>query len=57
MKFVLMLSLVLISSILLALMKDKIHEFSEFGCLDFLVFSSIKLEFEINVLSPLLFQN
>ncbi len=42
MKFVLMLSLVL-SSILFALMKDKIYEFSQFGCLDFLVFSFYKI--------------
>jgi len=56
MKFVLFLSFVL-SSIIFALMKDKIYEFSQFGCLDFLVFPSIRLEFEINIPSPLLFQN
>jgi len=56
MKFVLMLSLVL-SYILFELMKDKIYEFSQFDCLNFLVFSSIRLEFQINICSPLLFQN
>jgi hypothetical protein len=56
MKFVLFLSFVL-SSIFFALMKDKIYEFSQFGCLNSLVFSSIRLEFEINIRSPLLFQN
>jgi hypothetical protein len=56
MKFVLLLSF-LLSSILFALMKGKIYEFSQFGCLDLVVFLSIKLEFEINIPSPLLFQN